>query len=316
MAKHRILLVEELVLSDSAEFTVDAETPGEAASQLIRARHAGLDEDCDDVRLSDGQSGEIKPQNVVRSRLFCMLLDDAGNQIDEIEASDPALLYRRAPQPRSFREDGPRSGDAHWIYDPADWEITYAWSDCEQLIDASHLEIGDCRKFATLIDGPKIYAARLPTRFDAEGEIEDAEVQWFHSRADAETAVALAFARSPDPDDAPPLHSPWGAIQDMRFMARGVYHVCTASHGGIKLASRRNALMPDYLRTLDGFYEEDVRWAFVALLFPELFPTTGLDPRRPETTTRVFALALAGHFYPDLVARFLADEAGKQSPPD
>ena len=68
-------------------------------------------------------------------------------------------------------------------------------------------------------------------------------------------------------------------------------------------------------RTPDGFYEEDVHWAFVALRFPELFPTTGLDPRRPETTTRDFALGLAGHFYPDLVARFLADEADKQGPP-
>ena len=99
MPKHRILLVEELVLSDSAEFIVDAETPGVAASRLIRARCDGLDQDSDLVQLPDGQIGEIKPQDVARCRLFCVLLDDAGNQIAEIEPAEPKLVARKAPQP-------------------------------------------------------------------------------------------------------------------------------------------------------------------------------------------------------------------------
>ena len=99
MPKHRILLVEELVLSDSAEFIVDAETPGAATSRLIRARCDGLDQDSDLVQLPDGQIGEIKPQDVARCRLFCVMLDDAGNQIAEIEPAEPKLVARKAPRP-------------------------------------------------------------------------------------------------------------------------------------------------------------------------------------------------------------------------
>ena len=92
MPKHRILLVEELVLSDSAEFLVDAITPRDAAAYLIKARLSALDEDTDTVHLPDGQRAKITPEAVVRSRLFCMLLDEAGNQICEIEPADPEIL--------------------------------------------------------------------------------------------------------------------------------------------------------------------------------------------------------------------------------
>jgi hypothetical protein len=87
MRKFRILLVEELVLSDSGEFTIEASTPAEAAAALIEARYAGLDNDDDTVRLPDGQTQHIEPEDVVRSSIFCMLLDDDGYEIGEIEIS-------------------------------------------------------------------------------------------------------------------------------------------------------------------------------------------------------------------------------------
>ena len=137
MPKHRILLVEELVLSDSAEFIVDAETPGVAASQLIRARCDGLDQDRDLVQLPDGQVAEIRPQDVARCRLFCVLLD-AGNQIAEIEPAEPKLVATRAPQP--LASDAVAGGrEPHWLYDAGDWECTYAWRDGRQLAEAAGL---------------------------------------------------------------------------------------------------------------------------------------------------------------------------------
>ncbi len=117
MPKHRILLVEELVLSDSAEFTVECGTTAEAASQLIKARLAGLDEDNDTVRLPDGQSAVVKPENIVRSRIFCMLLDENGNQIERIEPSDTALgdCGSRPPSPAAAAEN---DREPHWLCDP------------------------------------------------------------------------------------------------------------------------------------------------------------------------------------------------------
>ena len=98
MPKFRILLVEELVLSDSGEFTIEASTPAEAAAALIEARHAGLDNDDDTVRLPDGQTQHIEPEDVVRSRTFCVLLDEDGDEVGEIEMSAKAHPSRSAAQ--------------------------------------------------------------------------------------------------------------------------------------------------------------------------------------------------------------------------
>jgi len=119
MPKHRILLVEELVLSDSAEFTVECGTTAEAAFQLIKARLAGLDEDTDTVRLPDGQSAVVKPENIVRSRIFCMLLDENGIQIGPIEPSDtaPGDCGSRPPSPAAAAA-AENDREPHLLRDP------------------------------------------------------------------------------------------------------------------------------------------------------------------------------------------------------
>lgn len=98
MPKFRILLVEELMLSDSGEFTIEASTPAEAVAALIEARHVGLDNDDDTVRLPDGQTQHIEPEDVVRSRTFCVLLDDDGDEIGESEISPKAHRRRSSAQ--------------------------------------------------------------------------------------------------------------------------------------------------------------------------------------------------------------------------
>lgn len=66
-------------------------------------------------------------------------------------------------------------------------------------------------------------------------------------------------------------HSPWGRVDHQRELAPGIVEVMTPSHGGIKLDRSRNAAMPEEARRSDGWYEEDVEWARVAIMFPSAF---------------------------------------------
>lgn len=104
MPKYRLLLVEELVLSDCAEFHVDAPTEADAAAFLINARHEGLDRDSNLVSLPDGQSHNIEPEDIVRSRVFCVLLDEKGEEIREII---PDFTNVQEQQPSSADESTP-----------------------------------------------------------------------------------------------------------------------------------------------------------------------------------------------------------------
>jgi hypothetical protein len=86
----RMLLVEELVETDSGEFIVNAPTPREAARILVRAHEAARDRDSNIVELPDGQRCRIEPNNIVKARAFCVLLDEAGNEQYEIDPNAPA----------------------------------------------------------------------------------------------------------------------------------------------------------------------------------------------------------------------------------
>jgi len=65
--------------------------------------------------------------------------------------------------------------------------------------------------------------------------------------------------------------SPWGRVQFLHVISEGVVQVSTASHGGIKLDSTRNAQLPRPLRNVGGWYEEDCEVAKVIAGLPELF---------------------------------------------
>lgn len=89
MSKYRMLLVEELVESDCGEFDVEASTPEAAAAILIDAHGRARDEDSSWVSLPDGQRRRIEPENVVRTRVFCVLLDEKGDDVREIDPNNP-----------------------------------------------------------------------------------------------------------------------------------------------------------------------------------------------------------------------------------
>jgi len=89
MTRWRMRLVEQSILEDSGDFTVEADTPELAAAILLQA-HEAARRDCRDlVVLSDGQARRIEPREVVDNNVFCIRLDEEGNEVGgEIEPDD------------------------------------------------------------------------------------------------------------------------------------------------------------------------------------------------------------------------------------
>jgi hypothetical protein len=93
MPYYRMLVVEELIETNSGEFSVEAPTPAAAASILIAAHDAARGNDTDILRLPDGQTGPLFPGDVICNRVFCVLLDDTGAEVCEVA---PDSRTRRA----------------------------------------------------------------------------------------------------------------------------------------------------------------------------------------------------------------------------
>jgi len=89
VTRHRLRLVERSILEGSGDFTVEADTPELAAAVLLRAHDAAREACRDLVVLPDGQSRRIEPKEVVDNNVFCIRLDDAGDEIGgEIKPDD------------------------------------------------------------------------------------------------------------------------------------------------------------------------------------------------------------------------------------
>jgi hypothetical protein len=71
--------------------------------------------------------------------------------------------------------------------------------------------------------------------------------------------------------------TPWGQADYVDHTAPGIVVVGTPGHGGVKLSSERNKVIPVALRTSSGWYEEDCEWAIAALYHPDGFPYVSDD---------------------------------------
>ena len=72
--------------------------------------------------------------------------------------------------------------------------------------------------------------------------------------------------------------TPWGVAQTVKVIAPGIVFYSTATHGGYYLDEKTNERMPDFIKAatfgqqgFQGWYEEDLDWAFVVLVFQENF---------------------------------------------
>jgi len=64
--------------------------------------------------------------------------------------------------------------------------------------------------------------------------------------------------------------TPWGSADWVEQFGPGVTSVSTAGHGGLKLSTERNAVIPPALRNANGWYEEDCEVAIVGMFHPDL----------------------------------------------
>lgn len=90
------------------------------------------------------------------------------------------------------------------------------------------------------------------------------------------------------------MKTPWGSSQSVETVAPGIQFVSTAGHGGFKLSPALNRKVPNYMRSEDGWYEEDTEWAIVATVFPEAF-----DEKVWEDAERILR-----NYYPDIYETF------------
>lgn len=65
--------------------------------------------------------------------------------------------------------------------------------------------------------------------------------------------------------------TPWGVSQYSTKIAHGIVSYGTAGHGGIHVCDTLNNQIPEYMRNVGGWYEEDCEWAIVAINFPQYF---------------------------------------------
>lgn len=104
------------------------------------------------------------------------------NKMVQADASAPALSEKvnGAGEMRRWPD---------YIYDPDDWEYTCNWDDVTYLTEDADIFIGDIREFATLTEGPRIYATLVPLSFDENGDADETEIQWFWTREEAQAAT-------------------------------------------------------------------------------------------------------------------------------
>jgi hypothetical protein len=71
------------------------------------------------------------------------------------------------------------------------------------------------------------------------------------------------------------MKTPWGQSQYSRRVAPGIVFYGTAGHGGYRLTKAANAKVPAKWRLggeFERWYEVDLGWAPLAVVFPEAFP--------------------------------------------
>ena len=93
--------------------------------------------------------------------------------------------------------------------------------------------------------------------------------------------------------------TPWGRAQHKEQFGPGIALYSTASHGGFKVCKKQNAMIPDYMRIENGWYEEDCDWAIVVTIFPERF----------EEKDRILAKDCLKRWQLEAYNRFYGDKA-------
>lgn len=76
-----------------------------------------------------------------------------------------------------------------YVYDPADWEVTYDWPNRDELTDPMPGEFWEPKEFYTLNKGPSWWAVEVILTTDEDGDPDEMEIQWFDNLDDAKAAA-------------------------------------------------------------------------------------------------------------------------------
>lgn len=80
-----------------------------------------------------------------------------------------------------------------YFYNPSDWEWTQNADDDSCIADWLSESMVDVMEIQTLIEGPLLFAANIPTKWDEDGEVTDSEVTYFDTEEDAKNALSAAI---------------------------------------------------------------------------------------------------------------------------
>ena len=75
-----------------------------------------------------------------------------------------------------------------YIYARDDWEVTLGWEERDLLIEEMVGELWEPKEFATLINGPPMWAKEVVLTRDENGAPDETEIRWFDSLEEAERA--------------------------------------------------------------------------------------------------------------------------------
>lgn len=96
----------------------------------------------------------------------------------------------------TLEAENKRLSKPDYFFDANGWEYTmHNKEDCVE-----ELSVGRWTEVGRLASLPSIFAARIPTVVNEDGDVEDDEVMWFKSQAEAEAAIAECKA---DPSSPP-----------------------------------------------------------------------------------------------------------------
>jgi hypothetical protein len=90
--------------------------------------------------------------------------------------------------------------------------------------------------------------------------------------------------------------TPFGRVDSETKLAEGITLYGTPEHGGIYLSKEQNKKVPRNLRTLDGYYEEDVEWVVVANVFPNVFGEEDVETARRILKEEPDTIFCGNHF--------------------
>lgn len=112
--------------------------------------------------------------------------DNAALIADQVAELEPLLQQLTARAEAA--EVALHAAEPDFVYDPNNWDCTYAWQD-RAYVHADAIPLGGAMRVATLFSGPDKWVACVPTWTD-DGDPDETRIEWFDSEEEAIARLA------------------------------------------------------------------------------------------------------------------------------